>query len=307
MLNKLTMNRLIAGCMVRAQAHWKVLALSAVALAIAGLAVSRSGLLTGPAAAARAEAIHRASIREGDRVYASVELADIDSLGSPEAARAHIRGVAAGSTPASPDADEIACLAGEFVYYRFGQPSVDAYKRWRRARGEALVDPARLRGWQVPEDYARCLGRAYPGDGAAEAVFDEFWAVGRNAPDGGVRVRALASEPAGVCIAWGELGPGGEGAWPRLTGDLDEGAWEGTRTLGFRVWWQHPSFSLSDAIKSAHRTRVAAVGIIVELRDGNRFPLRLAMYQHPEERRWRIHGVGITNENPLLFTVPFES
>lgn len=301
------MNQLVTGCVVRARAHWRVLTLSAVVLVIAGLAVLRSGLLTGRAAAERAEATHRASIREGDRIYASVELADIGALGSPEAARTHLRGVAAGSAATSPDVDEIADLAGEFVYYRFGQPSADEYKRWRRARGEELIDPARLRGWHVSEDYARCTGRAYPGDDAIEAVFNEFWIVERNAPKGNLRVRALASEPMGVCIAWGELGPAGEGAWPRLTGHLDEAAWEGTRTLGFRVWWQHPSFSLSEAIKSSSRTRVAAIGIIVELQDGNRFPLRLAMYQHPQERRWRIHGVGITNEDPVLFTVPFES
>lgn len=290
-----------------ARARWRVLVVAGVALVVGGLAVYRSGLLTSRSDAERAEAAHASSIREGKRIYSSVALADLAPLDSLEAVKTLLRGLDARSTEADQDRDAIVDLAAEFIYYRFAQGSVDEYKRWRRSRGEELIDPARLRGRQVPEDYVRCVGREYPGDAAAEAAFDDMWAVGRNAPAGGFKVGALASEPRGLCLALGELGPAGVGAFPRLAGDLGEAAWEGTRAGSFRVWWEHPTRSLTAAIKSSPRTRVATVGLIVELDDGKRLPLRLLLYQHPEERRWRLAGIQVTNADPYWFTQPFES
>ncbi len=64
-LHEFAMRPAATDILANARARWRVLVVAGVALVVGGVAVYRSGLLTSRSDAARAEAAHASSIREG--------------------------------------------------------------------------------------------------------------------------------------------------------------------------------------------------------------------------------------------------
>lgn len=186
--------------------------------------------------------------------------------------------------------DEVA----DFLYFRFAQPSVEAYKAWRRSTGCRFKDLAEsLRPWYVDEAYEAYFGEPFPDDPDVERLFDRFWSAGLEWGGGVNRPVALAEEPKGLACVFGTITPGD----PRramLAGEMSADLWHGGIASTMRGWWR-PAQSTRDLLKRHGRAHYAVVGVILEYADGSRRPLILTWPWDPHAQRWVLEDVNVKN------------
>jgi hypothetical protein len=284
--------------------RWKLLVIAATSLVILLLSLYRSGMFTARSAQAAAERERREFRERGQAAFRRLAVLPLADAAGPEQVRAALPrpdvSPDPGQAPERTASDTRALLdqAAELVWYRFGQKSVDEYKKWRRDRGYRLADAITMRSAAIEYDYQQLFGEPYPGDAHLEAVFDRLWTEGIAMHDGNVRLTGVARESPGVAVAFGEVANNGLGSWPTLSGEFGSDVWNGKWGGNFRVWWTGPDEGLRSYVRTHPRTRVAVVGVVVQFAAGDRYPIRIMFYQDAADRRWYITHVGFLNVAP---------
>lgn len=241
----------------------------------------------------------------GQRVYAKLAMTNISSTQSPdEVARlldgavVDDQGVARGAVAAS-ESETSALLrqAGELLFYRHVQPSVEAYKQWRRAAGYRLVPTEYLiNGYTVPQDYELIFAEKYPGDDRFEEVFDRFWAFGIGPEREGSRIVGVSPAREARVVAFGRLSREDPGSWPLHDDGLGIHLWRARVGGELRNWWTPPGGELRPWLDEVGSARCAVVSLICEFASGRRFPIHLRYVQDPRSGNWWFVGMGVSND-----------
>lgn len=243
------------------------------------------------------------TIAEGRAAYERIAHVPLSTFTDPASLRQALRGALAttqthGQAPSSEDAQQLVQLASDFVYYRFAQPSPEAYRAWREAQGYTLKSDESLKKNGVNDDYARFAET--PAAGAtATAMFDGLWRGIRALPIGaGSMPIAIATAPAGVCVAVAPATSFDMKDGPELAGEIPALLWRGKIQGGGRNWYTDPAGGFREALTRRKTVPSALVGIVVETPGAGRYPLTLSYYQD-ESRRWWLWRINVHNVDPM--------
>ena len=173
-------------------------------------------------------------------------------------------------------------LVSDFILHRFATDPGD-YRSWLASIGADFLSVEQVAP-DGTEDPALTLMLEDPNvvsSVTAEELFsivlDRSTYVG-----GGVnRPVAIAAEPAGVCIAT-QLAS--DHSPPRLGCELQTELWYGPVAYRCRQWWTTLPNSFEPNISDV----VADVGVVLEFRDGSRYPVTIRCLYHAPERRWHL-------------------
>ena len=251
-------------------------------------------------------AVHAAdrAVRLGQEAFETLSMRPLGSISSLPELQVHLTDACmAPGENGSTIKDEAATanlvrLTAEFIYYRFMQGSPEAYRAWRLSTGYRMKDAEALRREGVAADYEHWLGEPYPGDERVLEVFDGLWAATLRAKDERSRPVGIAQDSAGVEVALGVMDRAWECPMPTLSGELPEGAWQGLRSaqLG-RDWWRDPNDGIRGALQQRASVPVAVVGVIVDMKTGDRYPFTFTYYRDATGKWW-LWRVNVLN-SPL--------
>lgn len=200
-------------------------------------------------------------------------------------------------------------VMAQFMHYRFtttGDPErdVDRYLAWRHHRGDVVlpIDDHPPYNGDVYEYY---LGSPFsPGTSLDRAFRDVYLAAERKAPPAS-RVVAISTDPSeSLFVTW----------WQHTHIDTDQPVinhprgneyWLGGQTGSSSTWFKN---SLQDA-RDNTRVQVrlhALAGIVIETKEGLRYPFKLWLIWNPKLQDWMIRGssvsnVGLANSPALIY------
>jgi len=238
----------------------------------------------------------------GQRVFRRFTIAPITDMEEPEEVVRILRDPVVDSqdpnqVPSDGDVQELLRLTGELLYMRYGQPSVDAYKRWRRGLGYRLEPTEYLiKAYTVPQDYEIIFGEPYPGDDRFEEVFDRFWEYGTGPERAGSRITGISMDPEARVVAFGRLSRENPGGWPIHDGELGIDLWRGRSGAELRNWWTPPGGEFRRWLNEVGSARCAIVSLICEFASGRRLPVHLRFVQDPASQQWWFVGMGVSND-----------
>lgn len=291
------------GHAVRGRRGWALVALAVIACGVGAVAIVRSSWFRGREAVdqrAKARETEEA-VRQGQIAFTTlpmVPLGSIASLGELHASL--VEAGAAAKEGGSTDRDDLTKrklveLAAEFIYFRFVLSSPEAYRAWRQSSGYRLKDAETLRREGVATDYEHWFDEPYPGDDRLVEVFDRLWAATLDAKDERSRPVGIAQGASGVEVALGAMDRAWERPMPMLSGELSERVWQGLRSgqLG-RDWWRDPNGGIRGELQHRESVPVAVVGVIVEMKAGDRYPFTFTYYRDVKGKWW-LWRVNVLN------------
>ncbi|MDX2016553.1 MAG: hypothetical protein SFY95_02800 [Planctomycetota bacterium] len=191
----------------------------------------------------------------------------------------------------SADERAVVRLAAEMMYWRFVQPDMSAYLRWRESLGTRWRSLEYMNQvWTVRKD-ASFFGISLAPDASQEEIFRAFWDHERS-PDPhrnmkGNRLRGVLDDPRVFRVQF-DVVPAPAKRWPPF------GAGEEQKTLwNFEVggspirWWTNPR--TSEAVVKQHgQLRLGRVSFAVLDEAGRRWPVVVQCYWDPTDSQWRI-------------------
>ncbi|MBL8765050.1 MAG: hypothetical protein JNM07_12345 [Phycisphaerae bacterium] len=271
----------------------------AAAGALIGLAAYRFGARPDPATS---KANRDRLINSSQRVLATIAMSPLADAPDPAA----IRAVLARAELAGPIAPErLGALldeAADFLWRRFVENDPKSYSRWRMAKGDLRESRQDMLAYgDVADDYRFLGGGELPRDADLAGVFEFLFVRGLAAPDGASRPVALASEPRGLIVQPKVLTPE-ESGWETPRGTLGIEHWRGPVVATARRWWR-PVRTEQDLLTRDGRAESATVGVIMELADGARRPFLIFYVWDPNDDRWRLCALAMTNYFPEKMTI----
>lgn len=283
----------------------KIWIATAVGCAVALLAFLRAHVLRSDAVASQLamEREIRRTVDEGQESFRRIQTVALNSLDSAEAVRTCLL---AQLSPAreSVSKDERVLIeeAADVIYYRFAQRSPSVYRDWRSSAGYRLKDGGSMRRLGTQVDYEFLLKRPYPGDDHIVQVFEDLWPLVFERDDGSSVPVAVATDNVGVEVAFGELDVAGLAAPPQLAGVMPASVWNGRMQVGFRNWWDDPNGGFQEELQRRGVLPVAYVGIVLELKPGDRYPFAFSFYQDArgEWWLWRVNALNIVNDRLVM-------
>ncbi len=276
----------------------KIAIVAGITLAGLGFGLSRSGLLGGAGAADVLRATKEQAIADGQKAYRPIQVTGLDHLPDPGAVRDLLSEASVdrgGIAVSDGDADQLVSLTAEFLYHRFVNPDVAAYRQWRTSRGYRLASAEAMRGDGVDVHYRLFTGKEYPGDDSIDAVHDEMWTLGLDLRDRSHRITGLAAARIGLSINFGQLTRESPADWPLAAGEMTSDQWHGLAGGGHRRWWSSPAGSAWDIVRERGALDVASVAVVAEYERGDRYPVRLLCYKDPTDGQWWIEAFHILN------------
>lgn len=278
----------------------KLIILLCVALSALAFGLYRSGVLMRKASASAtdAAALRHAAVQNGQTLYRSIRTVPLAEIGEPARLREIFDNASIGTGPNQISRESVSDLlsqSAEFLYYRYGQPSVAEYKRWRQDRGYTFIDAVAAKRDGVVARYKVYTGKEYPGDDAIGQVFDDLWERSLSFGRGGNRVAGIAKERKGLAVTFGRLTPEDMSAWPAVSGDMSVAEWHGYSSGGHESWWLAPDDGALGQVRKKGFADVASVGVIAEFAGGDRYPLRLLFYRSADDGRWWLEAVQALN------------
>lgn len=268
-----------------------------VAVAVGAATTLRAFRLRSSALQAQREAERQVAraIDEGQRAFRSVTTAPLSSLASVDALRDHLLSLVG---PLGSDAAAAPALLGqvaEVIYFRFLQDSPGAYRRWREGAGYRMRDPASMRREGVATDYEYWFKEPYPGDERVDDVFDRLWTATLRLRNEASRPVAIASDGGGVAIAFATMDRAEQSPAPVLSGAVPAEHWEGRQQVALsRNWWVDANGGLLEERRRTWTVPIAIVGVILEMKAGDRYPFSFSFYQD-SEGRWWLWRVNVQN------------
>lgn len=248
------------------------------------------------------------AIAAGQRAYRQIgmrQLRELASAGDLVTMLQEAGGDKTDAPAAAAERDALLKHAGEFLYYRFVQPSPQAYRQWREANGYRFRDPEALRAGGLEAEYAYWFDEPYPGDPHFVEVFDRMWEGSLGFRGGRSRPVALAMERSGVEVAFGQVDITWAEGFPRLSGEYDAETWHGLQQVALaRDWWTDPHGGIheelhrSESVERGARVRIALVGVVMEMLEGDRYPITLTFYQDDSGNwwLWRMNALNVAME-----------
>jgi hypothetical protein len=224
--------------------------------------------------------------------FGSLRLVPVSSVASPDDWESLLSQAELSGEPALPAGSTMEGLrreAAEFLYFRLGQDSAEAYMDWRERSGyvvQSMDDMRRV--YMVHAVYAPMLGGDVPSDMDSRTLFERLWPVMRERLDRSSVPAEVASEPGGVGVAVAKLTAQARD-WPRLGGSLGVEGWYGSgRRNASMTPFYRPARSERSLLENFGEAWCAVVGVIMQFERGDRRPILLGLLWDPVDARWRV-------------------
>lgn len=228
-----------------------------------------------------------AAIEEGQEAFAELAMTPLASFGSSADALAHLAAAAPRAPEESESRDVLLEKVADLVYYHFVQGSPATYRAWRESQGYRFKDAESMRRESIDRDYEHWFDEPYPGNGRLVDVFDRLWTATLSVRDERSRPVAMATDGAGVAMSFGVLDREERNAPPTLSGALPSRVWEGRRQAALgRIWWTDPNGGIHRERQHRASVPIAVVGVVLEMKAGDRYPLSFTFYQDAAGSWW---------------------
>ncbi|MEZ6317218.1 MAG: hypothetical protein R3B49_00490 [Phycisphaerales bacterium] len=238
-----------------------------------------------------------ASAREGLRDLRMIDAGtiggvdDLDREVGPlirERLRAAADGSTSGRTPGA--LDEVAEQGVELMYYRWLQPSPEAYDAHMRGLGYRRLGLEEMtRNWAIDVAYLSFTGEPMPADASDDEVFDALW-TGHPPADRNMRtLRAVSVDRDGVGVAVGRFCPGDRVRWPVPETGLARGTW--AAEAGMTMWYEGPGGGWAARQRGGQCFESATVGVVLEFEGGVRVPFLMHFWFDSDSGRWWLGQV----------------
>lgn len=292
--------------------RWKIGAsIGLVGVAVASVMLVRSGLFDAPHHIPLSEMTAEQLTDAAQVAFSEMRLVDFSEINASEelrqvlsiaplhdASQAPPRGATQVAAPRiERDRVEVTSLAADFIFYRFGQPSLEEYKSWRRSLGYELAPSRRLIDvFRIPRDYEDLFDEPYPGGDRFEEVFDRFVQLGATVNGDQGKIVGCCADLDSMAVSFGYETSLGERELPWFTDGLGKYLWHGKSAGSWTNWWTPDEGEYQDVLQQQKALRLAEVGVIVQYASGKRLPLHISFYFYPPMGRWRLRGAGVSND-----------
>lgn len=192
--------------------------------------------------------------------------------------------------------DPLFDLYADFVYFRFGQPDVEVYKKWRLDhdyRWRSMQDLIDI--WLVKEGFAMYMPNSpFPEHPTPEGLFDEFWTFGLDWHADVNRPVAICTDEDGLRVSTAIASPGNPRAGVKLGEDDEQMIWHGAVVTGGRCWFD-PRRSREQIITQYGQVTIGQVAAIIQFQGGYRCPLVVGAIWDPGSRQWMMETILLYN------------
>ena len=187
-------------------------------------------------------------------------------------------------------------LYADFVYYRFGQPDVETYKKWRVDHGYRWRSMRDLiETWFVKDTYTRYFpDRQIPENPTPEQLFNEYWTVGLDWHPEVNRPVAICTDEDGLRVSAAIATPGNPRAGVILGEDDEQMIWHGAVVTGGRCWFDPPR-SREQIMAQYGKVTNGQVAAIIEFQGGYRCPLVVSALWDPASNQWMMETILLYN------------
>lgn len=182
------------------------------------------------------------------------------------------------------------------LYRRWWDGSFESYNTFMESLGYRIrsVDDL-VRHCGIDLIYPASTGKPWDPSLPPKQAVEEVWNARPTCPVPLTELKALATEPAGLGIAFRQVCPGDLEYYPTPPGPLGERGWLGERQAGFNVYFQAGDARRSEQLAARRCVMLATVGVVMQFKDGRFIPMLFFLWFDQDAGRWILEKAGAGN------------